>query len=105
MKFCGTKTCDQCPWRKDVEPGRFPPERFEALRNTVGDGDDFRPLFACHKTADGQETACVGYLIVEGWTNIVVRLAAARGRVNLDALEASGPLYENYEAMAEANGV
>lgn len=25
------QTCNECPWRKDVEPGRFPPERFYTL--------------------------------------------------------------------------
>jgi len=97
------KTCDECPWRKDVPVGRFPPERFVALRATVVQG--LNALFACHKSVEGREGVCVGYLLRCGENNWVVRLAASRKEFNPRELEAAGPLYDNFEQMAKANGV
>lgn len=97
------KTCDECPWRKDVPVGRFPPERFIQLRRTVKQG--FNPLFACHKTFEGRDETCVGYLLVDGDNNWMVRFAASQGHIDRDQLEASGPLYDSFEQMARANGV
>lgn len=102
-KFCATTVCDQCPWRKDAPHGLFSRERFDAMRTTVGDGDAIRPIFACHKAPEGHETACVGYLMVCGWTNIVVRVAAAMGRVDPKALRSPGPLFESFDEMYAAN--
>lgn len=104
MKFCGLTTCEECPWRKDVEPGQFPPERFELLSGTVGPEDGFRPIFACHKSRDGEELACVGYLMRYAYNNLHCRLAMSRGELNVKLLVATGPLYETYEQMAAANG-
>lgn len=99
--FAATVTCDECPWRRDVPPGRFPASRFRDLRGTVQQG--FMPMFACHKTSDGQTSACVGYLMVEGLQNFTVRLAVLNGRFNPDALRSAGPLYRSYAAMERAN--
>ena len=98
-----TVTCDECPWRTDVCVGNFPPERFVALADTSKQG--FGPLFACHKTADGAEHACVGWLLGDGPENLRVRLALAQGTIDLDSLVARGPIYESYGDMAEANGL
>lgn len=97
------RTCDECPWRKDVPVGRFAPERFVQLRKTVEQG--FGPLFACHKTHEGSDETCVGYLLVDGENNFNVRFAASQGRLHFEELEAAGPLYESFEEMARANGV
>lgn len=105
MKFCGKTTCAECPWRKDVPTGRFPPERYINLADTCSDGDGLKPIFACHKTDDGKEQACVGYLLVEGYSNIVVRLASSRNSFNPEELESLGPLYDSFEELAIANGV
>lgn len=100
--FCARETCAECPWRKDVPVGRFPPERFVRLRNTTADG--FAPIFACHKTVEGKDLACVGYLLVGAEDNLHVRLALRDGRFDPRELVATGPLFESYEAMASANG-
>ena len=102
-KFCGTRTCDECPWRTDVPVGRFPPERFVALARTVR--QQFGPVFACHKTEEGADTVCVGYLLRDGERSLTVRLAHAHGRFSFGTLKATGPLYESFAAMARANGV
>lgn len=96
--------CDECPWRSDVEVGRFPPERYKALENTCRQGWPPQPIFACHKTPEGKEQACVGYLMLNGRNNIAVRLAAIERRIDLTALQQRGPLYRNFREMARANG-
>ena len=101
--FALTKTCNECPWRKDVPIGRFPPERYIALRRTSEQG--MNPLFGCHKTVEGKDVVCVGYLMRDGENNWAVRLAAAYGKFDPQALEAAGPLYDSFEEMARANGV
>ena len=39
--------CAECPWRRDVPPGKFPPERFIALAHTAYDLAGH--VFACHQ--------------------------------------------------------
>jgi hypothetical protein len=106
VAFARTTTCEECPWRKDVPLKRFPPTRYEALRNTVEQG--FHPMFACHKSHDGQDIACAGYLIHEstrreGPQNFYVRMSIGR-HFDPKALVAKGPLYKSFSAMARANG-
>ncbi len=103
--FRRKETCEECPWRKDVPVGRFPEERFISLQKTTQQGFD-KPVFACHKTSEGKGTqACVGFLLVAGHNNFACRLAAAAGKFDPAELKATSPLYESYEAMAQANGV
>lgn len=103
--FLQKKTCEECPWRKDVPVGRFPPERFVRLRTTVQQDRLFNnPLFACHKSKEGDENACVGYLLRDGNINIAVRFAASQRRFRFEELEATGPLYDDFYEMARANG-
>lgn len=104
MGFALKRTCAECPWRKDVATGRFPPERFEALRATVGACDAQRPIFACHKSSENEPQACVGYLLVEGMANLNVRMLGSKAGATPDALSAAGPLYASFEEMARANG-
>jgi hypothetical protein len=100
--FRRKETCGECPWRKDVPTGRFPASRFAKLRSTCEQG--FHPIFACHKTAEGSETACVGYLMVEGINNFVVRLALIRHEFDPKELVSEGALFASFEEMARANG-
>lgn len=44
------------------------------------------PLFACHKTEEGRERACAGWLAVEGVNHVTVRLAVAQGALDPAAL-------------------
>lgn len=109
------RPCPECPWKRDSEPGKFPPERYQALRCTsrrpdarggteaqLGD-----PLFACHMTHEGHEHACAGWLAVEGWGHLAVRIAVLSGAVPQCQLR-PGPgwpaLYGSYAELAAANG-
>jgi len=51
------------------------------MLNTVGEGDDFRPIMACHNSTDTDSIACKGYLAREGWSNINVRLLLRQGEI------------------------
>ncbi|HEU4544519.1 MAG TPA: DUF6283 family protein [Jiangellaceae bacterium] len=105
------RPCDECPWRKDTAPGMFPACRYDALRETAGaagcEAHMGAPMFACHKSPDGAERACAGWLAVVGYDHLGVRFAAATGRLDPDALSPRPgwpELYDSYEEMAEAMG-
>lgn len=56
----------------------------------MGDGDAFRPIMACHySTFAKTDYPCVGYVAVEGWTNLAVRINAMSGRIDMEAISAT----------------
>jgi hypothetical protein len=95
--------CAECPWRKDVPPGKFPPERYLALAGTAY--DMAKNVFACHMSKDEKPAACAGYLSRSADHNLSVRLAYMQGQ--LEPMDRSGglALYDDYRALAVANGV
>lgn len=105
------RPCSECPWRRDQPLGRFEASRYEELRDTsagpAGSAPLGAPMFACHKSHEGADLACAGWLAVEGHGHVAVRLAVAQGRLDADALAAGHDwpqLYDSYEQMAAANG-
>lgn len=97
------KPCSNCPWRRDVPPGKFPPERFAQLANTVEQG--FMPYFACHNSKEVNPVVCAGYLLGEGTNNFTVRVAVIQGRLDLSEISSDVPMFDKYSEMAAANGV
>lgn len=60
-------------------------------------------MFACHKSTEGQEQACAGWLAVGGIEHIGVLLAVACGELPAKALnpgEDWPPLFNSYTEMA-----
>lgn len=105
------RPCSECPWRVDVASGRFGPERFAALEETHGrpgaEAPLDAPLFACHKSREGADLACAGFLAVEGRHHLGVRLAVIQRRLPVAALQPGSDwpeLYRDYESMSTANG-
>jgi uncharacterized protein DUF6283 len=105
------RPCDECPFRRDALPGRFPACRYEALTATAGtpghEAPFDAPMFACHKTPDGQERACAGWLAVAGFAHLGVRLAVLTGRLDPAALapgQGWPELYGSYQEVAAVNG-
>lgn len=101
MKLYQTRPCLECPWRCDVPPGQFPPERFIALAETAYD----RALvqFGCHLLDD---VGCAGFVLRGAEHNLGARLAICYGRLDPRAADDGGLLlYQDYRAMAVANGV
>lgn len=97
-----TTPCATCPWRRDSDPHKIPGLSLcqaRALSNTVGDGDAFRPIMACHGSPEGGERACVGYVATVGYTNLGVRMMALRGEVDFDPVDAD--LYETFDEMLD----
>lgn len=103
--------CAECPFRRDTRPGQFPAHRYEVLRETAGapgaEAGLQAPMFACHKSPEGREEACAGWLAVCGIEHLGVRLATSFGHLPPEALR-PGPdwpeLFETYEEMADAQG-
>jgi len=98
MKYISSP-CSECPWRTDVPVGKFPPERFRTLARCAEDMSGV--LFACHKSPEGGEFACAGFLLQSGAHNLLVRLS----RELFTDLRSAHPLFPTYRAMAIANGV
>ena len=100
--------CPSCPWRTDQGASAIPnydQAKAENLLNTVGDGDAFRPIMACHHSQDGREIACKGYLARAGWSNLNVRVGVMSGLIDnptavIDACIAAKIVLEpNYPAV------
>jgi hypothetical protein len=103
--------CANCPWRTDSVAGEFPAERYETLRDTSGGpGKEVPiggPVFACHKSTEGHDRACAGWLAVEGWGHLGMRLAVIEGRLPYSALHVDDTwpeLFGSYDQLAERNG-
>lgn len=99
--------CQECPFRRDTRPGQFPACRYEALKATAGapgaEAGIGAPLFACHKSPEGREEACAGWLAVSGYEHLGVRLAVAQGRLPASVLtpgEGWPELHSSYDEMA-----
>lgn len=101
--FAMQRTCAECPWRRDVPTGRFPPERYKDLEATCRPGG-VPSIFACHKTEPGTHRACAGFLIVHGHDNNTARVAAMGGAFDPTTITAAAPLYGSFDEMARANG-
>jgi hypothetical protein len=97
-----SKPCTECPWRRDVAPGRFPPERFELLASTAYDMSPVQ--FACHKSPEDREFACAGFLLRGSDHNFAVRRQRMRGEIG-KVSDGGFPLFDSYREMAIANGV
>jgi hypothetical protein len=100
--------CSECPWRRDTTPGQFCRSRFDALAATAGtagnEADFDSPMFACHKSPEGNEEACAGWLATVGVDHLGVRLAIATRRLDPSALERGPgwpPLFTTYTEMTD----
>lgn len=103
--------CSECPFRRDTPPGQFPACRYEALRETVGQSGAEQPIgapvFACHKSPEGREEACAGWLAVCGIEHLGMRFAVVTGRLEPEDLrpgEGWPELFSSYDEMAAVQG-
>lgn len=97
------RPCANCPWRRDVAPGEFPPERFAALARSAEDMSQV--IFTCHKSAEQEPIACAGFLTQGAAHNMSVRLAMMFNELDYRDRSGGCDLHPNYRAMAVANGV
>jgi hypothetical protein len=71
------------------------------LACTVGTGDKFRQVMACHGSPDGAEEPCIGYVAVEGYSNLNVRLMRLDWRA-IDEATAELDLWPSFAEMLTA---
>ena len=96
--------CEECPWRKDAPVGAFPAEAYRHSARTAF--DSAKEKFSCHMSGTDKPQACAGFLLSNSANNLAVRLAAARGQIDLSKVSARDhQLYRSYREMAIANGV
>lgn len=104
QQVCRKEPCPQCPWRKDVPTGVFPPKAFQTSAPTAYDAA--MSTFACHMSGAKMPATCAGFLMRHAENNLGVRLGLAKDRIELERVTDGGlPLYESYREMAIANGV
>lgn len=101
-----TAPCPSCPWRVSSTVGGgdipgFSIDLMRSLSNTVGPDDGFRPVMACHGSPEGGDRPCVGYLAVEGWSNLAVRVMAIQGRVDMHAVDEGSAGLELWGSFGE----
>lgn len=111
-----TVPCPTCPWRKSSTIGGsdipgFSISLMRGLACTVGEGDAFRTIMACHGCVPGEEGPCIGYVAVEGWSNLALRVMAMEGKIDMHAImhDSEGielwpsflEMLEAYEAVAD----
>jgi hypothetical protein len=82
-------------------------DRYTALADTTGtpgaEAHLFAPMFACHKSPEGAEQACSGWLAAVGYYHLGVRLAIVTGRLDPRVLQPAPdwpPLFDTYQEMA-----
>jgi hypothetical protein len=105
-----TTPCPTCPWRRSSTVGgtdipNFDIDLMRGLRNTVGEGDAFRTIMACHYSECGGEKPCIGYLAQEGYSNLSVRLMAIHDEIDLRQIWKnckSLALWPDFETMLAA---
>jgi Family of unknown function (DUF6283) len=103
--------CAECPFRRDTPPGQFTARRYEALAETAGSDErpvmPGSPIFACHKSHEGHDEACAGWLAVCGHDHLSIRLAVITGRLEMSDIgpaEGWPELFGSYAEMAAAQG-
>lgn len=101
------KPCGSCPWRQDQDardiPG-FDLQKAEGLRACCPDERGFGPdfgaaMFACHKSREGEEFPCAGWLAAVGYRHPMVRLEVSLGMISPEALrpgEDWPPIHASY---------
>lgn len=109
-----TKTpCKHCPWKKSSKAGgknipNFNVDMMRDLANTAppkGSHDtDFRPIFACHDSKEGEEYGCAGYAARDGLDNLSLRFLVSAKDINLSEIITNAEkheLYDNFHDMLD----
>lgn len=97
------KPCLDCPWKKS-SVGEFPAEAFRVSAHTSYDRS--MKKFSCHAAGIKNPKACAGFLLNGARDNFSVRIGIFEKEIDMNLVSDGGhELFENYTAMAVANGV
>jgi hypothetical protein len=96
------KPCSDCPWRTDAV-GEFPAQAFRQSANTAY--DQAMSSFGCHQSGADKPATCAGFLLKGADHNLSVRFRRLEGDTFADVTDNGAELFEDYTAMAVANGV
>lgn len=97
------RPCAQCPWRSDLPTGVFPAEAFRISAGTAYDAS--WDQFACHMAGSETPATCAGFVLRNSANNVGARISIMKGSLDPRKVSSPYPLYDNYRAMAVANGV
>lgn len=95
------KPCAKCPWRTDAV-GEFSPEAFRLSAHTAYDMAE--ETFACHDSGVKNPALCAGFMLRGADHNKTVRIKAMLDQLK-PVSDGGHQLFDNYRAMAVANGV
>jgi len=101
------RQCRKCPWKVTTDPNEIPDgysvDKHRALADTIAEPGCLPTspglrIMACHESARGAETPCVGWLANQlgAGNNIALRLAVLRGSVSAD-FELDGEQHERFD--------
>lgn len=104
-----SKPCPSCPWRVDQTAADIPHfsiDLAEGLVETSPDARGFGPgfqnkMFACHRSPEGEEFACAGWLAMVGHAHPRVRVAVMEGRLPVAALRPGNHWPELHETYGD----
>ena len=100
--------CSNCPWRRDSPRKYWHRDHFlDIYRHCQNDGIH---TMLCHKSSSlPSPRLCHGWIAVQGFDSIGVRLACMRGEVTADlvrsGVDPSIPMFDNFDSMMRANGI
>lgn len=105
--------CSTCPWRRTSTVGGadiddFALDMMRDLAGCCGPGDDFRPIMACHssgRTPGDPERPCIGYVYVEGHSNLNMRLYAIKHETDWQGIQEASSrldLWGSFDEMLTA---
>lgn len=99
------KQCEKCPWKVSTDPYDIPngynPGKHRDLGGAIRSGVEslggVLRIMACHKSQEGSELACAGWLAHQlgPGNNLGLRLAALGGRFG--EIETVGEQHESFE--------
>lgn len=94
--------CKDCPWRIDAPAGHWHKDEFVNIARTCR-GDGLRRM-GCHNSSPDNPIICMGWVRVEGFDSIGVRLACISGELNpADVNTTTGPdLFNSIQDMIDA---
>jgi hypothetical protein len=104
MRLTRTVQCKKCPWKKSTDPNTIPDGYscllHGALKNTIAEPGSLRqtPAMACHQSAIGKETYCIGWLYNQlGVGNNIHLRFRIRQFANLKDIRIVGEQHQTFE--------